>query len=58
MQDKLNAYKALYEVANQHEDHLECGDYERNRTKEAKKKLARLVELQQAIRKQKSITKY
>lgn len=32
--------------------------YYRNRTKEAKKKLARLVELQQAIRKQKSVTKY
>lgn len=29
----------------------------RNRTKQAKKKLAKLVELQQAIRKQKSITK-
>lgn len=38
--------------------HNRYDTFYRNRTKEAKKKLAKLVELQQAIRKQKSITKY
>ena len=43
-----------------HYDYLEnrYDTFYRNRTKQAKKKLAKLVELQQAIRKQKCITKY
>lgn len=42
-----------------YEDYLQnrYDPFYRNRSKQAKKKLAKLVELQQAIRKQKSITK-
>lgn len=43
-----------------YEDYLDnrYDPFYRNKSKQAKKKLAKLVELQQAIRKQKSITKY
>ena len=43
-----------------YEDYLEnrYDPFYRNRSKQAKQKLAKLVELQQAIRKQKCITKY